>query len=137
MGMHRALQAGHKAGAHLYAFGPQGKGSSHAPPIDDAACSNQGHIHFFAYRLQEDQGADLLRVFKAAALAAFNHQAIDASFHAFERHLHRGYGVINHDTCRLERRDELGRAARRGGNETDTNLAHKAQHGLVFEKTYG
>jgi 3-polyprenyl-4-hydroxybenzoate decarboxylase len=77
---------------------------------------------------------DLFRVLEAAALAAFDHQAVDAGVHALQRRIQRGHGVVDHDAGIVQRRDELRRAAGRGGDEAHARLADEAQHGVVLQE---
>ena len=98
---------------------------------------NERHVDALAYRLQQHQRADLFRVLEAAAVGTFDDQAVDASVNALQRGVECGHGVIDDDAGGLERRDELGRAARRRGDEADARAADEAQHGLVLEEADG
>jgi hypothetical protein len=115
--VHRAFGGADEAGAHLHGLGPQGEGGGHAAAVADAARGDQRHVDPGADGLQQHQGRDLLGVLEAAALGALDHQAVDAGLDAFDRRVDGGHGVIDHDPGVLQRPDELGRTAGRGGDE--------------------
>ena len=68
--VNRALDATHKARAHMDALGPQCKRRSHAAPVADTTRRNHRHIGAGANRLQQQQSGDIFRVFEAAARPA-------------------------------------------------------------------
>jgi hypothetical protein len=132
--MDRAFGAAHEARAHLHGFGAEREGGRHALAVADAAGRDHGDIRLRADRLEEDERADLFRILEATAFGTFHDEAVDARLDAFHRRIDGGDGVIDGDARIVERRNELRRAARRGGDEFHTRIADETQHGVVLQE---
>jgi hypothetical protein len=91
---------------------------------------------------QQDHGRDLARVLEAAALAAFDDEAVDAAIDGAQRGLERGHDVEDGESGRFQRRDDLLRIAGRGGDELhaliddeidDARIAHEGERDVHAE----
>ena len=132
--MHRALGAADEARPHLDPLGAASKGRRHAATVADAAGGDHRHVDARADRLQQHQRRHLLGVLEAAPLGALNDQAVHPRIDAFQRGIDGGDRVVDGDAGVLQRPDELGGTARRGGDESKARSADKAQDRVVAQE---
>ena len=89
---------------------------------------------------------DVARVLEAAALAALDHQAVDAGVDRLQRRGQRGHDVEHGEPGRLQLRGVLGGVAGRGGDEPhalvddevdDRRVAHERLGDVHAERLVG
>ncbi len=83
--VHGRLGRRHHARAHLHALGAEREGRRHRSAVADAAGRDDRHVDLRADQRQQHHGRDVARVLEAAALAAFDHEPVDAGVDRLQR----------------------------------------------------